>query len=55
MLEELRALDKNHTWDVIKLPRGQHAVGCKWVIKTKLRSNGEVERYKARLVAKGYS
>ena len=26
----------------------------KWIFKTKLKENGEVDKYKARLVAKGY-
>ena len=32
----------------------QKTIGVKWVFKTKLNENGEVDKYKARLVAKGY-
>ena len=30
-------------------------IGVKWVFKTKLNENDEVDKYKARLVAKGYA
>ncbi|XP_019181908.1 PREDICTED: uncharacterized protein LOC109177019 [Ipomoea nil] len=30
-------------------------IGCKWVFRTKRKSDGTVERYKARLVAKGFN
>ena len=29
-------------------------VGCKWVFKLKLNSDGSISRYKAKLVAKGF-
>jgi hypothetical protein len=29
MLEELEALEKNKTWELISLPPGKKAVGCK--------------------------
>ena len=55
MLEELRALEKNKTWDLVTLPPGKKAVSCKWVFTVKQNPEGKVERYKARLVARGYS
>lgn len=55
MLEELGALDKNGTWELMPLPAGKKAVGCKWVFTVKQTPEGIVDRYKARLVAKGYS
>ncbi|KAL0403040.1 UNVERIFIED_CONTAM: Retrovirus-related Pol polyprotein from transposon RE1 [Sesamum radiatum] len=55
MREELTALEKNNTWDIVDLPQSKRAIGCKWVFKVKLKSDGTVDRYKARLVAKGYN
>jgi hypothetical protein len=55
MLEELKALEKNQTWDFVKLPEGKRAVSCKWVFTRKQNPEGKEERYKARLVARGYS
>uniref|UniRef100_A0A2N9IB76 Integrase catalytic domain-containing protein n=1 Tax=Fagus sylvatica TaxID=28930 RepID=A0A2N9IB76_FAGSY len=55
MTEELQALEKTHTWDLVDLPHGKSAIGYKWVYKIKIKSDGSIERYKARLVAKGYA
>jgi hypothetical protein len=54
MDEEIRAIEKNNTWELVSLPKGHKAIGVKWVYKAKKNIKGEIERYKARLVAKGY-
>ncbi len=45
MIEELDALSKNCTWDLIDLPPNKSLVGCKWVFKIKTRFDGSIERY----------
>ena len=55
MKEELNALSKNYTWDLVTLPLGKSVVGCKWIYKIKTHSDGYIERYKACLVAKGFT
>jgi hypothetical protein len=56
MGEEIESLHKNKTWELVKKPKGQKIVGCKWVFKRKEGTPGvEDARYKARLVAKGYT
>ena len=51
MKEELDALHKTRTWDLVDLPSVKTAISCKWVYKIKTRSDDTVDRYKARLVA----
>ena len=55
MKEELDALTKNHSWDLVTFPLGQSMVGCKWTYKIETRSDRSIECYKARLVAKGFT
>jgi hypothetical protein len=55
MDEEMVALDANRTWELVPLPEGKKAIGCKWVYKVKHNSDGSISKYKARLVAKGYA
>ena len=54
MSEEFNALIKNGTWELVPPSPSQNIIGCKWVFKRKLKSDGLLDRYKARLVAKGY-
>lgn len=55
MKEEMSALHKNETWDLVPKPKGVKPISCKWVYKVKRKSDGSVDRYKARLVARGFS
>ena len=53
--EEIQALEKNQTWNLVKKPERKASVGCKWVFTVKYRSDGTIERYKVRLVPKGFT
>jgi hypothetical protein len=55
MNDELEALAKTGTWEIVDLPPHTKPIGSKWVYKIKHKVDGSIERYKARLVAKGYS
>lgn len=55
MQPEFKALQDNHTWDIVELPKGKKPIDFKWVCKIKQKSESSVERYKARLVVKGYT
>ncbi|KAH9325685.1 hypothetical protein KI387_005863, partial [Taxus chinensis] len=55
MVDEYSSLMKNHTWDLVSLPKGRNMVRCKWVYRTKYVVDGSIDMYKARLVYKGFS
>ncbi|RVW98283.1 Retrovirus-related Pol polyprotein from transposon RE1 [Vitis vinifera] len=55
MKEELKMIEKNQTWELVDKPRHKRAIGVKWVYRTKLNSNGSINKHKARLVVKGYA
>ena len=52
--EELEQFVKQKLFSTVRTPVGQKVVGCKWIFKTKVDENGQVEKYKARLVAQGF-
>ena len=51
---KLSALEDNGTWTITTLALGKKDIGCKWIYKTKFKSNGSVDKCKARLVALDY-
>ncbi|POM60420.1 Reverse transcriptase, RNA-dependent DNA polymerase domain containing hypothetical protein [Phytophthora palmivora] len=51
---EIRSHIQNHTWDLIKRPRGIKVIGNKWVFVLKYDENGNITQYKSRHVALGY-
>jgi hypothetical protein len=56
MIKEMKSLHKNHTWDLVLMPKRRKIVGCKWVFKLKDSSpEFDAPRYKARLVVKGFN
>src|SRR5262249_31007831 len=55
MVEEMKALAKNETWELVTPLLDKKLVGCKWVFTVKHRADGFIDRYKARLVAKGFT
>jgi hypothetical protein len=52
---EMDSIMSNGTWEVVERPYECKLMGCKWVLKKKLRPDGTIDKYRARLVAKGYT
>ena len=40
MNEEIDAIEKNQTWDLVDIPAQKTSIGFKWVYKTKLNEKG---------------
>lgn len=55
MNDEMSALIKNQTWDLVPKLKEVKAITCKWVYKIKRKADSSVDRYKARLVARRFS
>jgi len=55
MLEEMRALHKNQTWELVPQPKRIRPIGYRWIFNLKYKTDDTLERYKARLVGKGYT
>nr|GEY26052.1 putative reverse transcriptase, RNA-dependent DNA polymerase, Gag-polypeptide of LTR copia-type [Tanacetum cinerariifolium] len=46
MNQEMEALNRNKTWEVVKLPNNRRDIRSKWVFKVKYKASGDVERLK---------
>ena len=55
MREEMSALEKTKTWEIVERLKGKNIVDCKWIFTLKYKADGSLERHKARLVVKGYT
>ena len=51
----MAGLEKNWTWVVVSLSKGNNPVGYRWVYTVKYKSDGSLDRFRAQLVAKGYT
>ncbi|KAL6329944.1 hypothetical protein AAG906_039859 [Vitis piasezkii] len=55
VMEEINALKRSGSWELVDLPKEKRTVGCKWIFIVKCKVDGSIERYKARLGAKGFT
>ncbi|KAF7148703.1 hypothetical protein RHSIM_Rhsim03G0114500 [Rhododendron simsii] len=44
MNEEIATIEKNHTWDLVELPKGKDIIKLKWVYKTKYKEDGSIQK-----------
>ena len=54
MHEELDPLAANRTWELVPHHPSMNAVGCEWVLKSKLHADWMLDQLKIYLVAKGF-
>ncbi|KAA0041222.1 vacuolar protein sorting-associated protein 26A-like [Cucumis melo var. makuwa] len=50
VMEEMKALEKNNTWEIFSLPKGHKPVGCKWVFTLKYKVDRTLDRHKTRVI-----
>ena len=43
VVEEVKALEKNGTWELVTLPKGKRTMGCKWAFSIKYKFDGSVQ------------
>nr|KAJ0186750.1 hypothetical protein LSAT_V11C900460560 [Lactuca sativa] len=52
--DEIDSIMHNNTWILADLPPGCKALGCKWILKRKMKVDGTIDKYKAGLVIQGF-
>ena len=43
MVDEMSALHKNGTWELVSLPAGKSTVGCRWVYAVKIGLDSQAD------------
>ncbi|KAA3483180.1 Retrovirus-related Pol polyprotein from transposon TNT 1-94 [Gossypium australe] len=51
MIDEMKMIKKNSTWQLVDRPKNYKVIGVKWVYRTKLNQDGSVNKHKARFVS----
>ena len=54
MLEEMKAIEENKTWELVDPPLGCHPIGLKWVYKVMRDEHGAIVKHKACFIARGF-
>ena len=54
MLEEMKAIEENETWQLVDPPPGCRPISLKWVYKVKRDKLNAIVKHKARLIARGF-
>ena len=52
--DEMYSIVGNRTWVLTDLPPGCKTLGCQWIFKRKMKSDGTIDKFKARLVVQGF-
>lgn len=55
MIDEMHALERSDTLELVPLPLGKKLVDCRWIYAIKVGPTSEVDHLKARLITKGYT
>ena len=45
--DEIESLVSNRTWKLVDLPQRYKTIGCKWVLRKKLKLDGSIDKFKA--------
>nr|GEX78884.1 hypothetical protein [Tanacetum cinerariifolium] len=48
--DEIDFLVSNNTWELLDLPPGSKAIGCRWVFRIKYHTDGSIQTFKARVL-----
>ena len=54
MLEEMKAIEENETWQLVDPPPGCRPISLKWVYKVKRDDVSAIIKHKACLIARGF-